>query len=368
MAKVVSGQEFNIDQVLDSIINGVIITDSNGDIIHCNRSFLKMLKYNNPEEVFNKNAAEFFTHSEVFKISDVNNIIKKSGDDLGCFSLRCKDGSLIKTEINSSTLENDNGERFGWIISANDLTFLENIKDDLQKKSAELEKLEKQKDDFIWQLGHDLKTPLSPITSLLPIIERNISDPKQKEMIKRVVNNANILKNEVNKILEAAQIKAFGTSTEFENIGLYNIISSVISEKNEDLHQKNIIVDNEISLDILVNAEKAGLKKVFNQLISNSIEYSKEGSCITIFADYDVDFVRVEYKDNGSGLSKENLDHIFDEFYKTDESRHNLKTSGLGLSIVKQIIEKNGGEIFAQSLGEGMDLTFYISIKKGVLN
>jgi signal transduction histidine kinase len=104
---------------------------------------------------------------------------------------------------------------------------------------------------------------------------------------------------------------------------------------------------------------------VFNNLITNAVKYSPFGSTVTIDACDEGDFVTVSIKDTGAGLSEEQLDYIFDEFYKADKSRHDFNSSGLGLSICKQIVEKHGGKIWAESLGIGKGSVFYFTVPIG---
>jgi signal transduction histidine kinase len=86
---------------------------------------------------------------------------------------------------------------------------------------------------------------------------------------------------------------------------------------------------------------------------------------ITIDAKEDKDFVTVSIKDTGIGITEEQLSHIFDEFYKADEARHDFDSSGLGLPICKRIVEKHGGKIWVESPGEGGGTTFYFTIPTG---
>lgn len=203
---------------------------------------------------------------------------------------------------------------------------------------------------------------------MLPIVQRKVSDPDLKEILNRLVNNANLLKNEIDKILEAAQTKAFGTAVELKDCSLNDIVQPIVDKYKQVFSEKEIIVSNEISTDIFVKADSFQLVKVFDQLLSNSSKHSSNGSNITIFAEDSGDSIRVEFEDTGSGLEKDVLEHVFDEFYKEDSSRHDLSSSGLGLHICKNIIELLGGNIRVHSLGADKGLTFYMTLKKGVKN
>ncbi len=316
-----------------------------------NKTSLKILGYSEKDEIYNKQIIEFFSSNEVINIDDIYN---------GYNRFRCKNNNIIDVNILFSNYDNK------YILIFNDVSNLKTAENKIDTLLIENKKLSKQKDDFIWQLGHDLKTPIASIVTLLPIIEKRINDPELKEMIKRVLNNSIILKNEVNKILDVAKVKAFGTSLELKDYNLYDIVQPIITEYTNLFSEKEIIISNEINNDLFVKVDKDQLIKVFNQLLSNSLKYSANGSYITFFAEDSGDYIRIEFEDTGSGVEKEVLDHLFEEFYKADDSRHDLSSSGLGLPICKSIIESFGGEIKAHSLGSEKGLSFYISLKKGV--
>jgi len=108
------------------------------------------------------------------------------------------------------------------------------------------------------------------------------------------------------------------------------------------------------------------LGELLNNLITNSIKYTPDiGGKITIDAKVERDMVTVSVKDMGIGINKAELDQIFDEFFKVDVSRHDLDSSGLGLSICKRIVEIHGGKIWVESPGEGKGATFYFTLKTG---
>ena len=103
---------------------------------------------------------------------------------------------------------------------------------------------------------------------------------------------------------------------------------------------------------------------MFNNLFNNSVKYNlKERKIITINAYLKEDEILVSFKDNGMGMTKEQTNHVFDEFYKVDGSRHDLNASGLGLSICKRIIELHDGKIWVESEGLSKGCTFYFTLK-----
>jgi len=187
-------------------------------------------------------------------------------------------------------------------------------------------------------------------------------------MFSVIGRNLDYMKNLVIKTIELARLNSPNTKFSFDKINLSEIVKIDI-EKNKNLFElSNITVDNKINEKIFVQADKLRLEELFDNLIVNAVKYSPDGGLITIDAKEDKDFIKISVTDSGMGMSKDQLEHIFEEFYKIDESRHDFDSSGLGLPICKRIVEKHGGRIWAESAGLGkgtsMEFTIPSSIKK----
>ena len=233
----------------------------------------------------------------------------------------------------------------------------------VRERTAEVEKLLLQKDKFIGKLGHDLKNPLSPIVNLIPLLEKREKNPESKEILEVMHRNADHMRNLVVKTIELAQLNSPNTKLLMDDTNLLDEIDNVVKKNKRFLKENNIEIDNNIDENIMIKADKLRIEDLFDNIISNAIKYSKNAGTITIDAKQDKDFVTVSIKDTGIGMNKEQLSHIFDEFYKADEARHDFDSSGLGLPICKRIVEKHGGKIWAESSGEGKGTTFYFTFE-----
>ncbi len=241
-------------------------------------------------------------------------------------------------------------------------TLVNNLEMRIEDRTAEVEKLLMQKNEFIDNLGHDLKNPLGPLINLLPILEKTETDPKSKEMFKVLNRNVRYMKNLVVNTIELGKLNSPKANLDMEVANLLDEVNDVI-ENNELLFEENSIeIDNKISDKTIIKADKLKLTELFDNLFSNSVKYSPDGGTITIDAKQDTDFVTVSIKDTGMGMTDEQLSHIFDEFYKVDEARHDFYSSGIGLSICERIVEKHGGKIWAESKGEGKGMTMFFTL------
>jgi signal transduction histidine kinase len=147
-----------------------------------------------------------------------------------------------------------------------------------------------------------------------------------------------------------------------EDTNLLDELNNVIKRNSLLFEENNIEIENRTGKNVVVKTDKLRLTELFDNLIGNSAKYSSDGGTITIDAKQDKDFVTVSIKDTGIGIAEEQLSHVFDEFYKADESRHDFDSSGLGLSICKRIVEKQGGKIWAESEGEGKGTTMFFTL------
>lgn len=237
-------------------------------------------------------------------------------------------------------------------------------RDKIEKYNKTLKKLLSQKDEFIGQLGHDLKNPLTPLVGLLPIIKEQEKDPKLKEHLKVITSNVDYMKDLIFKTLQLAKLRSSNVKFDVQRLNLKEEIDTVLDRQQSLLKEKNISLNNLVNKEIYVKADKLRLSELLNNLITNAVKYTaKDNGGITLDASKNNDFTTVSIKDNGIGMTKEQLSHIFDEFYRADKSLDEFDSTGLGLSICKRIVEKHGGHIWAESMGKDKGTTFYFTLK-----
>ena len=230
-------------------------------------------------------------------------------------------------------------------------------------RTAEVEKLLKQKDEFISQLGHDIKNPLTPLVTLLPIILKKEKDPKIKELLNITIHNTYFIKNLVSKILELARLSSRDIKFNDVEINIFNELNNIIKNAQLTTQEKNITICNNVNKSFFVKADTLRIQELFDNLINNALKFTETGGAVTINAEEDSGSITVSVTDTGIGMTPKQLEHIFDEFYKADPSRHDMESSGLGLPICKRIVERYGGQIWAESTGLGKGSTFYFTLK-----
>ena len=234
----------------------------------------------------------------------------------------------------------------------------------VKERTLEIESLLKQKNDFINQLGHDLKTPLGPLINLIPLLKRKEKNSKKREILDVLIQDVTLMRNLVVNTLELARLNSPKTKFSFKKINLKQEIENIIKNKNIIFDKNNIKIRNKIDKNHIVIADKQEFEVLITNLIDNSIKYNKKDGEVILESKEDGNEIIVSIKDTGIGLEIDQIQNIFDEFYKADQSRHDIESSGLGLSICKRIVEKHNGKIWVKSKGLNKGSTFYFSLPK----
>ena len=243
----------------------------------------------------------------------------------------------------------------------------ERLEERVQERTIEVQQLLQHKDEFVARLGHDLKSPLTPLITLLPLIAKQEQNPKLRELLDVTIQDVYYMKDLVVKTLQLAKVSSARARVEIENLHLKEEFEKALKGKQVFLKKEVINIDNRIKDDIVIMADKLSFEELLDNLITNAVKYTPKNGTITLDAKIDKRYgiATVSVKDTGIGISKDQLEHIFDEFYKADQSRHELDSSGLGLAICRRIIEKHGGDIWAESEGLNKGATFYFTIGVG---
>ena len=239
----------------------------------------------------------------------------------------------------------------------------------LRLKESTEEKIqnERQNRELVSNISHDLKTPITAIKGYVEGIMDGEADTPEKmdRYIKTIYTKANDMNRLINELTYYSGIDSNRIPYNFHRINLAEFFQDCVEDVGLDLESKNIELNysNLVDPSTRIIADPEQLKKVIDNIVGNSIKYmDKPKGVINIRILDEVDSVRVEIEDNGKGISTKDLGKIFERFYRTDASRNSSTGgSGIGLSIVKKIIEDHGGYIWATSKdGEGTCLHFVI--------
>lgn len=234
-----------------------------------------------------------------------------------------------------------------------------------------LTEADKQRRELISNVSHDLRTPLASTRGYLEtlLIKSGLSKKEQEKHLRQAIASSNRLSDLISELFELAKLEAPTTHASFEVFSLTELVYDTIQGFALELEQREITWQVTTHQNILVEADISLMQRVFENLIRNAIAYTPQHGEILFDLDtqaVDLNFVKIRIKDNGAGIAKEDLPYIFERYYANpDRSRKDTESSGIGLAIVKRIMELHKTEIDVKSnLGHGTTFEFQLPISQ----
>jgi len=248
----------------------------------------------------------------------------------------------------------------------------EKAKNSLEKIIDSLKRARIDRDEFISIVGHELKTPLTPLRGYLDLLLSEKFGPlnaKQREALEIMSKSINLSSKLITDLSQISRLESPKMKIKKEEISLDQIIEEAFKEMKSFAIEKGVFISSSIPSDFpIIHADRDSVVRVLTNLFHNAIKFTPKGGRIWINAKRTGDNVLVSIRDNGIGIAKKNLKNVFRKFTKIESKiAEEYKGTGLGLSICKAIVERHGGRIWAESKGRGKGSTFYFTfpIKEG---
>ena len=342
-------KHLQLTSVLKSISHGILVIDIDGNIILINDEARKMIKSKCIGKEEGKNI------KQVIHVEKILNGIEKyiGSKENNCEKLKLEDETVYKLKIDPVYLQNSKNAIIGSIIN------IENI--------TEIVKLENMRRDFVANVSHELKTPLTSINGFVEtlIINEDLPSDKRNRFLAIIQKESDRLKRLIEDILLLSSIESKNNLVT-ENVLLYNIFKEVYEMISYIASSKHIkIYYNFEDENVAIQAYGDYIKQLFLNLIDNAIKYTPEGGTVIINQFTRNNEITIEVIDNGVGIPKEDQDKIFQRFYRVDKARsRSVGGTGLGLAITKHIVNSLQGNISVESkLGEGSKFIVTIPTK-----
>ncbi len=241
------------------------------------------------------------------------------------------------------------------------LALNEQLEQRVQDRTHRIQDLLQQKQELIVQLGHDLRTPLTPLVGLLPILASGEQNQDRRESLELCVGQVQQLRRLAERILDLGQLDAPNTRVAFRPVGLRDLAEDSLEpffEAREDSERLTI----QIAPELMVQGDPRWLQRVFENLVDNAVQYSPPETPIVVSAELHENEVRVSVTDRGCGLLPRQLERVFEPFFTGDAARHDRRANGLGLTFCRRIVEHHGGRIWAESEGAGRGTSFRFTL------
>jgi len=339
--------------IIESMMDGIITTDTNGKVILINTSAGDMIDAPENEILIGKDALKLLNISEYESIGEIieaedSLLVNVSEDDEGLL-LRAEFSKILKEE--NEDLSQVSTELEGYIIVLYDVT--------------DQERQERERREFVSTVSHELRTPLTTMNSYIEALEEGVINDKElaPQFIDTIHKETTRMIRMVNELMQLGKMDIKEEHYDKEFIDINKLIEQ-ISDRFELTHPEKNFIKYIPKTPIFVEGDQDKLTQVFDNIMNNAIKYSPNGKNITvrIRQNYNHNRVSISIKDEGVGIPLVHIDKIFKRFYRVDKSRQRtMGGTGLGLALAKNIVEAHRGRIWAQSR-EGYGSIIFVTL------
>ena len=337
-------QKKQMETILLHMTDGIIAFNIEGKIIHINpaaKTFLNLKDEEDFEEIFNK----FNVDINLEKIIYLENWTSSE-----------KKINVEERIINLffAPFKNENDRPAGVIVVIQDIT--EHVKLDSMRKR------------FVADVSHELKTPITSIMGYADtLLENDVDFETNKKFLQRISNEAERMSRLVSDLLILSRYDTSKVKVEKTEFDLGELVKYTFEILDLEMKKKNQIGECFVTSNVpLIYADKNGIERVIVNILTNAIKYTQEGGTIKGYVGFVYNDAYIKIIDTGIGIPKEDLDKIFERFYRVDKARtREMGGTGLGLSIAKEILDRNDGMIDIKSeVGKGTEVVIRIPTKQ----
>ena len=343
MATIVD-ERSNLATVLANLTDGVVMTDSEESILLVNSA---------AEHLFNFQETNVIGHTliEVLHDYEIDEVVKKSISSGHEQNAQLESAGRFLRVI---AVPISPGRSSATLVLFQDLT--------------ELRNLQTMRRELIGNISHDLKTPIAGIKAMVETLQDGaINDKKAaSDFLTRIEGEVDRLTHMVSEITELSRIESGKAELKKEPIDINMVIREVVAQMTPLADGSQVIITTSLTQGLpIVKVDKDRIRQTSINLVHNAVKFNHPGGKIIISTNFNKEFVIVSVSDTGTGISKEDLPHIFERFYKGDKSRAK-GGSGLGLAIAKYTIQAHGGNISVKS-EQGKGSTFSFTVPNDVI-
>lgn len=341
LVETISEDKAKLMSILDNMVDGVILTDIEGNIVLTNKAVQKLFG------IRDENAKDK-PLIEVIREHELNDVLK-SCLETGQEQIVQFDFGISNKYLRAIAILVDQERQGGALVLVQDL--------------SELKGLQTMRRELVGNLSHEFRTPLAGIKAMVETLQGGaINDQTAtSDFLDRIETEVDRLVQLVAELTELSRIETGKGELKLEQVNINLLIEEVIAQLKPQAERQNLSFNKKLTSDLpIIQADKERIRHVIVNLIHNAIKFNRNGGSIITATEMFDDSVLVEISDTGIGITGKDLPRIFERFYKTDKSRAG-QGSGMGLAIAKHIVEAHGGEITVRS-EEGKGSTFSFNL------
>jgi PAS domain S-box-containing protein len=356
-------QHFYTRSLIESNIDALMTTDPRGIITDVNRQ-MEALTGCTRDELIGAPFKNYFTDSSRAE-AGINRVLSEGRVTNYELTARARDGRLTVVSYNASTFHDRDRVLQGVFAAARDVTELKRFEQALRQKNLELENASRMKSEFLANMSHELRTPLNAIMGFAKLMAHGkvgqIS-PQQQEFLGDILKSSEHLLQLINDVLDLAKVEAGKMELHPEPVDLPRLVGEVRDILRADAASKHIQIDTDVSGRCIgIELDPAKLKQVLYNYLSNALKFTPDNGRVSIRVKPEgAEWFRVEVKDTGIGIGREDVKSLFTEFRQLDSSASKTYPgTGLGLALTKRIAEAQGGHVGVDSVPSGGS-TFFV--------
>lgn len=353
--------------LIESSTDFIGMCDLNVIPFFINRAGLEMVGLDNIEEARRTPVKEFFFPEDQDRIMNefFPSVMQKGHGEVEVRFRHFKTGEARWMDYKVLTLTDAANQPLGYATVSQDVTERKQLADDLRRLAADLSEADRRKNEFMATLAHELRNPLAPMTNMLEVLKRADGDG---EMIRRahetLERQLGQMVRLVDDLLDLNRITHDRLELRKSDVELSSVIHQAVEVARPLLDSAHHDLRVELPEEpIFLHVDPARLAQVFGNLLNNSCRYTKPGGTIWVSAKLLDSDVVVTVRDNGAGIPQDKLKSIFDMFTQVDRTPERSQGGlGIGLTLVKRLVEMHGGSVEAKSAGEGCGSEFQVRL------
>ncbi len=372
-----------LQNIMDSMVDGITITDMEGKIVSVNNAALKQLGYKENEVIGKILGEVFFEEKDAPRFKEIVEMLA-SGQIIKTqeFKVKRKDKTSFPVSVNLSFLRDSGGQPEAIVAVHRDVTESKKREEDLRKTKEEAEIANRTKSEFLATMSHEIRTPMNAIIGMAELLSETKLDKSQQSYVEMSRNAGENLLGIINDILDLSKVEAGEIRLEKAGFNIVEVVEKTCDVMAFRAHKKEIELSQHINPRIPVDliGDPTRLRQIFLNLLGNAIKFTDKGE-VELSIDFESEEKREVFKegdgrknvcllfsirDTGVGIPEDKKETIFESFTQADSSTtREYGGTGLGLTICERLVGLMGGNIWVKSeVGKGS--TFYFTAKFGI--
>ncbi|HEX4148188.1 MAG TPA: ATP-binding protein, partial [Pirellulales bacterium] len=356
---------------LNSIGDAVIATDTRGHLVFINRVAQQLTGWN-AEDAIGRPMHEVFQIINEYSGQPVENPVTKvlrDGITVGLANhtlLIARDGSQRPIDDSGAPIQDEHGDVLGAVLVFRDITERRQLEKALERQTADMAEADRRKDEFLAMLSHELRNPLAAVCSALELVRAGVGPDEVQIAHEIMERQTQHMVRLVHDLLDASRVMRGHIELRQEPVELRSAVQHAIEESQrlirERGHQLTVALPAE---PIWLEADSVRLAQIFANLLDNAAKYTAHGGQICLNAAPSGEQVEIRVRDNGMGMAPEMLPRVFDLFSQADQSLDRSQGGlGVGLAVVRTLVEMHGGTVVARSAGLGQGSEFLLRLPR----